>query len=179
MVSSDVCDLHRLRITVCLWWASPCSRINPTMSPEPITGWFLASQRMLCSARQSRVQAHHVHMAKFQAGVLPLQDAKVRMYLVYLKYWTLNLMPLMVYPKVLFHLNFSIWGCPAGAWGCASCRASSRPAASDRRCGGCTRSPASEKLPGTSPGSCAAAGSRPGRRRQVKSHLLAPVACCA
>ena len=30
------------------------------------------------------------------------------MYLVYLKYWTLNLMPLMVCPKVLFHLNFSI-----------------------------------------------------------------------
>ena len=35
-------------------------------------------------------------------------DAKVRMYLVYLKYWTLNLMPLMVYPKVLFHPNFTI-----------------------------------------------------------------------
>ena len=30
------------------------------------------------------------------------------MYLVYLKYWTLNLMPLMVYSKVLFHPNFSI-----------------------------------------------------------------------
>ena len=30
------------------------------------------------------------------------------MYGVYLKYWTLNLMPLMVYPKVLFLLNFSI-----------------------------------------------------------------------
>ena len=35
-------------------------------------------------------------------------DARVRIYLVYLKYWTLNLMPLMVYPKVLFHPNFSI-----------------------------------------------------------------------
>ena len=35
-------------------------------------------------------------------------DAKVRMYLVYLKYRTLNLMPLMVYPTVLFHPNFSI-----------------------------------------------------------------------
>ena len=32
------------------------------------------------------------------------------MYLVYLKYWTLSLMPLMVYPKVLFHPNFSIKG---------------------------------------------------------------------
>ena len=30
------------------------------------------------------------------------------MYLVYLKYWTLNLMPLTVYPKVLLHPNFSI-----------------------------------------------------------------------
>ena len=30
------------------------------------------------------------------------------MYLVYSKYWTLNLMPLMVYPKVSFHPNLSI-----------------------------------------------------------------------
>ena len=30
------------------------------------------------------------------------------MYLVCLKYWTPNLVPLMVYPKVLFHPNFSI-----------------------------------------------------------------------
>ena len=30
------------------------------------------------------------------------------MYLVYLKYWTLNLMPLMVYPAVLFSPNFTI-----------------------------------------------------------------------
>ena len=36
-------------------------------------------------------------------------DAKVRTYLVYLKYWTLNLVPL-VYPKALFHPNFSIKG---------------------------------------------------------------------
>ena len=35
-------------------------------------------------------------------------DAKVQMYLVYLKYSTLALMPLMVYPKVLFPSNFSI-----------------------------------------------------------------------
>ena len=37
------------------------------------------------------------------------------MYLVYLKYWTLNLIPLGVYPKVLFHPMFSIKGekcCP-------------------------------------------------------------------
>ena len=37
-----------------------------------------------------------------------IQDARDRLYLVHLKYWTLNLMPLMVYPKVLFHPNFSI-----------------------------------------------------------------------
>ena len=37
-------------------------------------------------------------------------DAKIRMYLVYFKYWTMNLMPLMVYPKVLLHPNFSIKG---------------------------------------------------------------------
>ena len=30
------------------------------------------------------------------------------MYLVYLKYWTLNLMPIMVYPKVLVHPMYSI-----------------------------------------------------------------------
>ena len=39
---------------------------------------------------------------------LPTPHVKVRMYLVYLKYWTLKLMPLMVYPKALFHPNFSI-----------------------------------------------------------------------
>ena len=32
----------------------------------------------------------------------PCPDDIVRRYLVYLKYWTLNLRPLMVYPKVLF-----------------------------------------------------------------------------
>ena len=32
------------------------------------------------------------------------------MYLVYLKYWTLNLMHLMVYPKVRFIPNYSIKG---------------------------------------------------------------------
>ena len=42
--------------------------------------------------------------------------AKIRVYLVYLKNWTLNLMPLMVHPKVHFggnihslHPMFSIW----------------------------------------------------------------------
>ena len=35
-------------------------------------------------------------------------DAKVWMYLVYFKYWTLNLIPLMVYPKVIFRPMFSI-----------------------------------------------------------------------
>ena len=39
---------------------------------------------------------------------LPPPDAKLQMYVVYLKYWTLELIPLMVYPKVLFHPNFSI-----------------------------------------------------------------------
>ena len=38
-------------------------------------------------------------------------NAKDGMYLVYLKYWTLNLMRPMVYPKVLFYLKFSINGC--------------------------------------------------------------------
>ena len=54
------------------------------------------------------------------AGTRP--DAEVRMHLVYLKHWTLNLMPLMVYPKVLFHLNFSIKGNTARA--VASCKQS-------------------------------------------------------
>ena len=34
--------------------------------------------------------------------------AELWMDLVYLKYWTLNLMPLVVYPKNLFPPNFSI-----------------------------------------------------------------------
>ena len=38
---------------------------------------------------------------------MSLTDAKVRVYMVYLKYYTLNLRPLMVYPKVLFRPNFS------------------------------------------------------------------------
>ena len=40
-------------------------------------------------------------------------NAKVWKYLVYLKYlkyWTLSLIPLMVYPKILFHPNFSVKG---------------------------------------------------------------------
>ena len=45
-----------------------------------------------------------------QAGQVSSPDAEVWMYLVYLKNWTLNLMPLIVYPKVLFHPNFSIKG---------------------------------------------------------------------
>ena len=42
---------------------------------------------------------------------LPAQspDAKIRMYMVYLKYYTLNLRPPMVYPKVLVRLNFSTY----------------------------------------------------------------------
>ena len=35
-------------------------------------------------------------------------DDKVRRYFVYLKYWTLNLRHLMVYPKVLFPPSFII-----------------------------------------------------------------------
>ena len=60
-------------------------------------------------------------------------DAKGRMYLVYLKYWTPKLIPLMVQPTVLFHPNFSIkvsvnlcgWdlnarlASPAGAYCCS------------------------------------------------------------
>ena len=38
----------------------------------------------------------------------PPLNAKVRMYLVYLQFWTLNLRPLMVYPKVLFPPKFGI-----------------------------------------------------------------------
>ena len=46
-----------------------------------------------------------------QAGGLAPDD-KVRRYLVYLKYWTLSLNPLMVYPKVLFRPYFIInWAC--------------------------------------------------------------------
>ena len=42
-------------------------------------------------------------------GELPnCPDDKVRMCWVYLKYWTLNHRPLMVYPKVLFPPNFII-----------------------------------------------------------------------
>ena len=43
-----------------------------------------------------------------QAGSRFLLDCKVQRYLVYLQYWTLNLRPLMVYPKVLFPPTFII-----------------------------------------------------------------------
>ena len=42
------------------------------------------------------------------AAHLPVDE--VQRYLVYLKNWTLNLAPLMVYPKVLFPLNFIVEG---------------------------------------------------------------------
>ena len=40
------------------------------------------------------------------------------MYLVYLKHWTLNLMPLMVYPKVVLRPNLSIKGLTGPIWRC-------------------------------------------------------------
>ena len=43
-------------------------------------------------------------------------DDKVWRYLVYLKYWTLNLRPLMVYPEVLFPPNFVILRRHQGIW---------------------------------------------------------------
>ena len=43
-------------------------------------------------------------------------DDKVRRYLVYLKYWTLHLDPLTVYPKVLFPQNFIIKPPLKGCW---------------------------------------------------------------
>ena len=49
--------------------------------------------------------------AEIKHGGTP-PDAEVRIYLVYLKYWTLHLIPLKVYPKVLFHPNISIKGDP-------------------------------------------------------------------
>ena len=55
------------------------------------------------------------------------------MYLVYLKYWTLNYMPLMVYPKVLFHPNFSIKGQAAKGL----CFAAFAIAAAGSPCNGC------------------------------------------
>ena len=39
-----------------------------------------------------------------------LPDVKARRYLVYLKFWTINFMPVMVYSKVLLHPNFIILG---------------------------------------------------------------------
>ena len=45
-----------------------------------------------------------------QAVSVQVPDDNVRRYLVYLKYWTLNLMPLMVYPKVLSPPNSIILG---------------------------------------------------------------------
>ena len=47
-------------------------------------------------------------VATFPLELRNIPDAEDRVYLVYLKYWTLNLNPLMVYPKVLFHPIFNI-----------------------------------------------------------------------
>ena len=46
-----------------------------------------------------------IHLARLFLGK---PDDTVRRKLVSLKYWILNLMPLMVYPKVLFPPNFVI-----------------------------------------------------------------------
>ena len=54
---------------------------------------------------------HHLQFTTRLACPL-CPDAKDRMYLVCLKYWTPSLMPLMVYPKVLFHQMFSIKAAP-------------------------------------------------------------------
>ena len=56
----------------------------------------------------SLLESHPLVPFALLSWVLTCTDAKVRMNLVYLKYWTLNLVPLMVYPQVIFHPNFSI-----------------------------------------------------------------------
>ena len=45
-------------------------------------------------------------ICRSEAQGVQAPDDKGWRYLVHLKYWTLCLMPLMVYPKVLFPLNF-------------------------------------------------------------------------
>ena len=63
------------------------------------------------------------NLRRWQGSYLAPDDKPWR-YLVYPKYWTLNLRPLMVYPKVLFPPNFIIlptWlGRPGSAVGCRS-----------------------------------------------------------
>ena len=50
-----------------------------------------------------------MYLVYLKPGPLMLgPDDEVRRYLVQLEYWTLNLRPLMVYPEVLFPLNFII-----------------------------------------------------------------------
>ena len=58
---------------------------------------------VLCSFDERRTTCN-----KKLAVLSDSPDAKVCNYLVYLKYWTLTLMPLMVYPKVPFRPKFSI-----------------------------------------------------------------------
>ena len=55
-------------------------------------------------------QLHLPTGPRLPAQAQSLLDIKVWTYLVYLEYWTLSLRPSMMYPKVLFPLNFIIKG---------------------------------------------------------------------
>ena len=60
------------------------------------------------SSHASALPCVQSHGGDAPALVRQIPDAKIQMHLVYLEYWTLNSMHQMIYPKVLFHANFSI-----------------------------------------------------------------------
>ena len=76
----------------------------PRILPAPTNAALNTSS----SDTDSLPAAENETSASGQEALTGAPVAKVRMYLVNLKYWTLNLMPPMVYPEVLFPLNSSI-----------------------------------------------------------------------
>ena len=75
-------------------------------------------QAMRCTGKPQSLQKAHC------LGCMPNPDDNIQRYLVYFKYWTLNLTPLMVYPRVLFPPSFINKDAKAASLECCSCGAS-------------------------------------------------------
>ena len=88
------------------------SLVAQTLGPKrTTTAWCARSTTCPKPRSSSACSGTQVDLQSLCPAVaVKYPDAEVRMHLVYLKYCILHLMPLMVYPKVIFHLNFSIKG---------------------------------------------------------------------
>ena len=69
---------------------------------------LLQARHKADEARQERVQRKGAACLAAQNCCRMAQMLMVGHILVYLKYWTLNLVPPLIYPKVVFHTMFNI-----------------------------------------------------------------------